>query len=145
MFIGTHGPVSYSTIARWLKVCLQNAEVDVISWRFLAHSVRATATSIAFLFGLTVQDTESIQLVITRGVPKVLLQTKVLLAFDTTMLVDPSKVPYSKMFWWGKNWFFWQILINLSKFYLLFLYECKNFEMAFYWHGHHSLINLSRF
>ena len=121
MFIDTHGPLSSSTIAKWLKVCLQNAEVDVISWRFLAHSVRATATSIAFLFGLTVQDTESIQLVITRGVPKVLLQTKVLLAFDTTMLVDPSKVPYSKMFWWGK-------IDSFDRYWLI----CQNFICYFF-------------
>ena len=36
-FIGSHGPVSSSTIARWIKVCLKNAGVDTS--KFQAHSV----------------------------------------------------------------------------------------------------------
>ena len=55
--IGKHGPVSSSTIARWLKAGLQSAGVDVT--RFQAHSVRAATTSKAFLSGLTMEDTES--------------------------------------------------------------------------------------
>ena len=54
-FIGSHGPVSSSTVARWLKVCLKNAGVDNTS-RFQAHSVRAAPTSKAGLSGLTVED-----------------------------------------------------------------------------------------
>ena len=50
-FIGSHGPVSSSTVGRWLKVCLKNAGV-----RFQAHSVRAEATSKASLSGLTVVE-----------------------------------------------------------------------------------------
>ena len=55
-FIGSHGPVSSSTVAtcRWLKVCLKNAGVDTS--KFQAHSVRAAATSKARLSGLTVED-----------------------------------------------------------------------------------------
>ena len=53
-FIGSHGPVSSSTIARWLKGCLKNAGVDTS--KFQAHSVRAAATSKAGLSGLTVED-----------------------------------------------------------------------------------------
>ena len=53
-FIGSHGPVSSSTIVRWLKVCLKNAGVDTS--KFQAHSVRAAATSRTCLSGLTVED-----------------------------------------------------------------------------------------
>ena len=52
-FIGSHGPVSSSTVAtcRWLKVYLKNAGVDTS--RFL---VRVAATSKASLSGLTEED-----------------------------------------------------------------------------------------
>ena len=53
-FFGSHGPVSSSTVARWLKVCLKNAGVDTS--KFQAHSVRAAATSKAGLSGLTVEN-----------------------------------------------------------------------------------------
>ena len=53
-FFGSHGPVSSSTVARWLKVCLKNAGVDTS--KFQAHSVRAAATSKVGLSGLTVEN-----------------------------------------------------------------------------------------
>ena len=53
-FIGKHGPVTSSTIARWIKSCLQKAGVDTS--KFQAHSTRAAATTKAAMSGLTVED-----------------------------------------------------------------------------------------
>ena len=50
-FIGKHGPVTSSTIARWIKVCLHKAGVDTS--KFQAHSTRAAAVTKA---GLSVED-----------------------------------------------------------------------------------------
>ena len=51
-FIGKHGPVTSSTIARWLKTCLQKAGIDTS--KFKAHSTRAAAATKAAMSGLTV-------------------------------------------------------------------------------------------
>jgi len=53
-FIGKHGPVTSSTIARWIKTCLQKAGIDTT--KFQAHSTRAAAASKAALCGVTVED-----------------------------------------------------------------------------------------
>ena len=53
-FIGKHGPVKSSTVARWIKSCLQKAGIDTS--KFQAHSVRAAATSTAAMSRLTVED-----------------------------------------------------------------------------------------
>jgi len=53
-WIGKHEPVSSSTIARWLKTCLQEAGID--TGMFKAHSVRGAATSNAVGSGVTVSD-----------------------------------------------------------------------------------------
>ena len=53
-FIGKHGPVTSSTIARWLKSCLHKAGVDTS--KFKAHSTRAAAATKAAMSGVTVED-----------------------------------------------------------------------------------------
>ena len=53
-FIGKHGPVTSSTIARWLKTCLQKAGVDAS--KFQAHSTRAAAATKAAMSGITADD-----------------------------------------------------------------------------------------
>ena len=53
-FIGKHGPVTSSTIARWLKSCLHKAGVDTS--KFKAHSTRAEAATKAAMSGVTVED-----------------------------------------------------------------------------------------
>lgn len=53
-FIGKHNPVSSSTIARWLKSCLQKAGVDTTI--FKAHSTRAASVTRAAMAGVTVED-----------------------------------------------------------------------------------------
>lgn len=53
-FIGQHKPVSSSTIARWIKSCLQKAGVDTSV--FQGHSTRAAASTKAALSGVTVED-----------------------------------------------------------------------------------------
>ena len=52
-FIGKHGPVTSSTIARWIKSYLQKA---VDTSKFKAHSTRAAAATKAAMFGLTVDE-----------------------------------------------------------------------------------------
>jgi len=53
-FIGKHGPVTSSTIARWIKTCMQKAGVDTT--KFKAHSTRAAATTKAAMSGLTLDE-----------------------------------------------------------------------------------------
>ena len=53
-WIGKHEPVSSSSIARWLRICLQEAGVDTDT--FKAHSVRGAACSTAAWSGVTVAD-----------------------------------------------------------------------------------------
>ena len=53
-FIGKHGPVTSSAIARWLKSCLHKAGVDTS--KFKAHSTRAAAATKAAMSGVTVED-----------------------------------------------------------------------------------------
>ena len=53
-FIGKHGPVTSSTIARWLNTCLQKAGIDTT--KFTAHSTRAAAATKAAMSGLTVDE-----------------------------------------------------------------------------------------
>ena len=53
-FIGKHGPDTSSTIARWIKTCLQKAEVDTT--KLEAHNTRAAAATKAFVSGLTVDE-----------------------------------------------------------------------------------------
>ena len=53
-FIGKHNPVCSSTVARWLKVCLQKAGVKTSV--FQAHSTRAASTTKAAMSGMTVED-----------------------------------------------------------------------------------------
>ena len=53
-FIGKHGPVTSSTIARWLKTCLQKAGID--TFKFKAHSTRAAAATKAAMSGSTVDE-----------------------------------------------------------------------------------------
>ena len=52
-FIGKHGPVTSSTIARWMKSCLQKAGVD--AFKFKAHSTRTAAATKVAMSGLTVE------------------------------------------------------------------------------------------
>ena len=52
-FIGKHGPVTSSTVARWLTTCLQKA---VDASKFQAHSTRAAAATKAAMSGITVND-----------------------------------------------------------------------------------------
>ena len=53
-WIGKHEPVTSSTIARWLKTCLQEAEID--TGVFKAHSVQGAASSKAAWSGVTISD-----------------------------------------------------------------------------------------
>ena len=53
-WIGKHDPVTGSTIARWLKACLQEAGID--TGVFKAHSIRGAASSKAAWSGVTVSD-----------------------------------------------------------------------------------------
>ena len=53
-WIGKYEPVSSSTIARWLRKCLQDADVD--TGTFKAHSVRGAACSTAAWSGVTTTD-----------------------------------------------------------------------------------------
>ena len=53
-WIRKHEPVSSSTIARWLRTCLQDADVD--TGTFKAHSVRGAACSTAAWSGVTTTD-----------------------------------------------------------------------------------------
>ena len=52
--VGKHNPVSSSTIARWLKSCLQRTGVDTTT--FKAHSIRAASATKAAIAGVTVED-----------------------------------------------------------------------------------------
>ena len=53
-FMGKHGPVTSSTIARWLKTCLKKGGIDTT--KFKAHSIRAAAATKAAMSGLTVDE-----------------------------------------------------------------------------------------
>ena len=53
-FIGKHGPVSASTIARWIKSCLHKAGIDTS--KFQAHFTRAAAATKAAMSGVTVEE-----------------------------------------------------------------------------------------
>ena len=53
-FIGKHGPVTSSTVARWIKSCLHKA--GIYTSKFQAHSVRAAAASTAAISGLTEEN-----------------------------------------------------------------------------------------
>ena len=53
-WIGKHDPVSSSTIARWLRTCLQEAGINTDT--FKAHSVRGAASSSAAWSGVTTLD-----------------------------------------------------------------------------------------
>jgi len=53
-WIGNHDPVTSSTIARWIKTCLQEAGIDTGIFR--AHSTRGAASSKAAWSGVTVSD-----------------------------------------------------------------------------------------
>jgi len=53
-WIGNHNPVTSSTIARWIKTCLQEAGID--SGVFRAHSTRGAASSKAAWSGVTVSN-----------------------------------------------------------------------------------------
>ena len=53
-WIGKHDPVTSSTIARWLKTCLQEAGID--TGVFKAHSIRGAASSKVAWSGVTVSD-----------------------------------------------------------------------------------------
>ena len=53
-WIGKHEPVSSSTIARWLRTCLQDAGIDTDT--FKAHSVRGAACLSAAWSGVTTTD-----------------------------------------------------------------------------------------
>ena len=52
-FIKPHGPVTSSTVARWLKEVLSKAGIDTSI--FKAHSVRGASTSMAANMGVTVE------------------------------------------------------------------------------------------
>ena len=52
--VGEHNPVCSSTIARWLKSCLQKAGVDTSI--FKAHSTWAVSTTKAAMAGMTVEE-----------------------------------------------------------------------------------------
>ena len=53
-WIGKHGPVTSSTIARWLRTCLLEAGIDTSV--FKAHSVRGASRSTAAWPGVTIGD-----------------------------------------------------------------------------------------
>ena len=53
-WIRKHEPFSSSTIARWIRACLQDAGVDIDT--FKAHSVRGAACSTATWSGVTTMD-----------------------------------------------------------------------------------------
>ena len=53
-FIGKHGPVTSSSIVRWLKTCVQKARVD--KSKFQAHSTRAAKATKAAMSGTTVDN-----------------------------------------------------------------------------------------
>ena len=53
-WIGKYDPVTCSTIARWLKICLQDA--GIYTGIFKAHSIRGAASSKAAWSGVTVSD-----------------------------------------------------------------------------------------
>ena len=53
-WIGKHDPVSSSTIARWLRMCLQEAGINTDT--FKAHSIRGVAGSSAAWSGVTIMD-----------------------------------------------------------------------------------------
>ena len=53
-WIGKHDPVSSSTIARWLRMCLQEAGINTDT--FKAHSIRGAAGSSAAWSGVTIMD-----------------------------------------------------------------------------------------
>ena len=53
-FIKPHGPVSSSTIARWLKTVLEQAGIDTSI--FKAHSTTGASTSAAARVGITTND-----------------------------------------------------------------------------------------
>ena len=53
-WIGKHEPVTSSTIARWLRTCLQESGIDTDT--FKAHSVRGAACSTAAWSGVTISD-----------------------------------------------------------------------------------------
>ena len=53
-WIRKHGFVSSSTIARWLKICLQQVGIDTGVLK--AHSVRGAASSKAVWSGVTISD-----------------------------------------------------------------------------------------
>ena len=53
-WIGKHDPVTGSTIARWLKMCLTEAGINTEI--FKAHSVRGTSSSTAAAAGVTTAD-----------------------------------------------------------------------------------------
>ena len=51
--VAPHGPVSSSSIARWLKSSIKDAGMD---GHFTAHSTRSAATTAAALSGMSTQD-----------------------------------------------------------------------------------------
>jgi len=53
-WIGKHDPVTSSTIARWLKTCLQEAGINTDI--FKAHSIRGAAASKAACSGVTISE-----------------------------------------------------------------------------------------
>ena len=53
-FNGKHGPVTSSTIARWIKTCLQ--KVGINTSKFKAHSTSAVAATKVAMSGLTVDE-----------------------------------------------------------------------------------------
>ena len=53
-WIGKHDPMSSSTIARWLRMYLQEAGIDTDT--FKAYSVRGAASSTAAWLGVTIMD-----------------------------------------------------------------------------------------
>ena len=55
--IKPHGPVTSSTIARWLKEVMAAAGIDTSTVK--AHSVRSASTSAASMQGVTLQDIQS--------------------------------------------------------------------------------------
>jgi len=53
-WIGKHDPVTSSTIARWLKMCLQEASINTDT--FEAHSIRGAAASKAACSNVTISE-----------------------------------------------------------------------------------------
>lgn len=49
-----HRPVTSSIVGHWIKSCLQNAGIDIVS--FSAHSTRGAASSKAILMGVTIDS-----------------------------------------------------------------------------------------